>query len=90
MGAVTRLHAPAANSSSDQVHHRDIAYDDDHILNWTSQNLDSYCILHTMSIHRPRQEGLGHFSHQAFVRPHTEQCQRPPNPRQDLSNLVKI
>ena len=47
MGAVTRLHAPAANSSSDQVHHRDIAYDDDHILNWTSQNLDSYCIQYT-------------------------------------------
>ena len=30
MEAVTRLHAPVANSSSDQVHHRDIAYDNDH------------------------------------------------------------
>ena len=29
MGAVTQLHAPAANSSSDQVHHPDIANDDD-------------------------------------------------------------
>ena len=29
MGAVTQLHAPAANSSSDQVHHPDIANDDE-------------------------------------------------------------
>ena len=29
MGAVTQLHAPVANSSSDQVHHPDIANDDE-------------------------------------------------------------
>ena len=43
------------------------------INNWTSQNLDSYCILYP--IHRPRQEGFGHFSLRAFVRAHREQCQ---------------
>ena len=43
MEAVTRLHAPVANSSSHQVHHLDIAdgdVDDDYVDNYYDDNDD--------------------------------------------------